>query len=72
MSAFHSYDLTLKVSDTLYIITNVSLYKNANIQGELYEAMASDDILVYDMACKTNEKYEKYWDNCEKTNLNFT
>ncbi|XP_021835827.2 zinc finger BED domain-containing protein RICESLEEPER 2-like [Spinacia oleracea] len=63
------YDLTNRVSGSLYVTSNLFFQELVNVAVLLKELTSSDDLDMCHMACKMKEKYEKYWGDPEKINL---
>ncbi|KNA23581.1 hypothetical protein SOVF_023130, partial [Spinacia oleracea] len=63
------YDLTNRVSGSLYVTSNLFFHELVNVAVLLKELTSSDDPDMCLMACKMKEKYEKYWGDPEKINL---
>ncbi|KNA22643.1 hypothetical protein SOVF_032530 [Spinacia oleracea] len=63
------YDLTNRVSGSLYVTSNLFFHELVNVAVLLKELKSSDDPDMCLMACKMKEKYEKYRGDPEKMNL---
>ncbi|KNA11902.1 hypothetical protein SOVF_130440 [Spinacia oleracea] len=63
------YDLTLRVSGSSYVTSNLFFHELVNVSALMKELVESEDPEMGIMACKMKENYEKYWGNPEKINL---
>ncbi|XP_021754810.1 zinc finger BED domain-containing protein RICESLEEPER 2-like [Chenopodium quinoa] len=63
------YELTLRVSGTSYVTSNLFFHELVNVSSLLKELCASDDPEMCSMALKMKDKYDKYWGNPEKINM---
>uniref|UniRef100_A0A803MKN7 BED-type domain-containing protein n=1 Tax=Chenopodium quinoa TaxID=63459 RepID=A0A803MKN7_CHEQI len=63
------YDLTLHVSGSLYVTSNLFFHELVSVVVLLKDLVSSDDPDMCLMACRMKEKYEKYWGDPEKINL---
>ena len=66
-----SYELTLCVSESKYVTTNLFFHELVNVSALLKELSVGDDFEMSTMANKMKEKYDKYWGDLEKINLVF-
>ncbi|XP_070025760.1 zinc finger BED domain-containing protein RICESLEEPER 1-like [Nicotiana sylvestris] len=62
------YELTLKVSGTLYITSNVHFLEICVVGSSLKELMQSEDATLKEMANNMKEKFDKYWGDPQKMN----
>ncbi|KAG6536097.1 hypothetical protein ZIOFF_001141 [Zingiber officinale] len=62
------YELTLKVSGSLYVTSNTFAHEISYIHTILKEWQQSDDIDVYSMGIRMKNKFDKYWGDPEKMN----
>ncbi|KAG6526759.1 hypothetical protein ZIOFF_016760 [Zingiber officinale] len=62
------YELTLKVSGSLYVTSNTFAHEISYIHTILKEWQQSDDIDVYSMGIRMKNKFDKYWGDPEKVN----
>ncbi|XP_042396475.1 zinc finger BED domain-containing protein RICESLEEPER 2-like [Zingiber officinale] len=62
------YELTLKVSGSLYVTSNTFAHEISYIFTILKEWQESDDLDVYSMGIKMKNKFDKYWGDPEKMN----
>ncbi|CAA2956151.1 zinc finger BED domain-containing RICESLEEPER 2-like [Olea europaea subsp. europaea] len=62
------YDMTLKVSDSLYVTSNTFFQELCEIHGELNELAKDPNSLMGKMAISMRRKHDKYWGNHEKFN----
>ena len=65
----HFYEHTLRVSNTLYVISNILFNKLAEMNSLLQDAQCNDDVEFGVMAIRMKDKYDKYWGNMEKINM---
>ena len=63
------YELTLRVSGSLYVTYNLFFHELVNVATLLKDGSASDDLEMCLMVAKMKEKYEKYWGDPKKINL---
>lgn len=64
----HFYELTLRISGSLYVTSNVFYHEISTVNYLLKEWMNSDDVDVSLMGEKMKEKYDKYWGDVNKMN----
>jgi hypothetical protein len=62
------YDVTLKISGTLYSTSNLFFQQLCTVRKNVLEYAQSPDPLMSGMASKMKIKYDKYWGNFEKMN----
>ena len=62
------YDLTLKVSGTLYATSNYVLQEICELKQELDILVDDGESLMCKMATNFMEKFDKYWGHPDKTN----
>uniref|UniRef100_A0A1U7XB00 Zinc finger BED domain-containing protein RICESLEEPER 2-like n=1 Tax=Nicotiana sylvestris TaxID=4096 RepID=A0A1U7XB00_NICSY len=62
------YELTLKVSGTLYITSNVHFLEICVVDSSLKELMQNEDAFLREMAKNMKEKFDKYWGDPHKMN----
>lgn len=62
------YELTLKVSGTLYITSNVLFLEIYVVDFSLKELMQNEDALLREMTKNMKEKVDKYWGDPHKMN----
>ncbi|XP_070026447.1 zinc finger BED domain-containing protein RICESLEEPER 1-like [Nicotiana sylvestris] len=62
------YELTLKVSGTLYITSNVHFLEICVVGSSLKELMQSEDATLKEMANNMKAKFDKYWGDPQKMN----
>nr|XP_016477304.1 PREDICTED: zinc finger BED domain-containing protein RICESLEEPER 1-like [Nicotiana tabacum] len=62
------YELTLKVSGTLYITSNVHFLEICVVGSSLKELMKNEDVAVQEIAKNMKEKFDKYWGDPHKMN----
>ena len=55
------YDLTLRVSGSLYVTSNTHVDEIGNVLVELKNCMQSDDLNMRSITVKMRERYDKYW-----------
>lgn len=65
----HFYELTLRVSGSLYVTSNKFFEEIASVDFLLKNANSSDDLELSMMADQMREKYDKYWGDIEKINM---
>ncbi|CAA0820412.1 Unknown protein [Striga hermonthica] len=65
----HFYDLTLRVSGSLFVTSNIFFDEIFEVHEHLMEWMCCDDIDLVAMARKMKEKFDKYWVDVEKFNM---
>ncbi|XP_048502686.2 zinc finger BED domain-containing protein RICESLEEPER 2-like [Beta vulgaris subsp. vulgaris] len=63
------YDLTLRVSGSLYVTSNLFFHELVNVALLLKELESSEDFEMCVIASKMKEKYDKYWGDVEKMNM---
>ncbi|XP_021742409.1 zinc finger BED domain-containing protein RICESLEEPER 2-like isoform X2 [Chenopodium quinoa] len=63
------YDLTLRVSGSLHVTSNLFFHELVSVAVLLKDLMTNDDVEMCLMATKMKEKYDKYWDDPEKMNM---
>nr|GMD89744.1 zinc finger BED domain-containing protein RICESLEEPER 2-like [Ipomoea batatas] len=63
------YDLTVKISGSLYITANVYLDEVCDVYSTLRSWLQGSDCEFSSMAKRMVEKYDKYWGNVEKMNM---
>ncbi|XP_074377937.1 zinc finger BED domain-containing protein RICESLEEPER 1-like [Apium graveolens] len=63
------YDVTLKLSGSKYCTSNVFFVELVKVQEAIVKLCSSDDMLMGDMTNRMMDKYNKYWDNMENTNI---
>ena len=64
----HFYKLTIRISGSLYVTSNVFYHEISTVNFLLKEWMKNDDVEVKLMRERMKEKYDKYWGN-EQTHL---
>lgn len=57
----HFYELTLRISGSLYTTTNLFFHEIFMVYRLLSEWIKNDDEELSKMATKMKEKYDKYW-----------
>lgn len=62
------YKLTLRVSGSLYVTSNVHFHENGELSCVLKLLVESDDIVLAMMEKRMKSKFEKYWGAPEKMN----
>ncbi|KAM3303723.1 hypothetical protein P3S67_014753 [Capsicum chacoense] len=62
------FKLTLKVSGSLYITSNIHFLEICQVGFCLSKLISSDDIVLAQMATKMKKKFEKYWGDPTKMN----
>ncbi|KZV39550.1 zinc finger BED domain-containing protein RICESLEEPER 2-like [Dorcoceras hygrometricum] len=65
------YEITLKVSGSLYITANTFAHDISSIHTILKEWQESEDIDVYSMGARMKKKFDKYWGDPDKMNKLF-
>lgn len=65
------YEITLKVSGSLYVTSNTFAHEISSIHTILKEWQESDDIDVHSMGVRMKNKIDKYWGDPDKTNKLF-
>ncbi|KAL0290619.1 UNVERIFIED_CONTAM: hypothetical protein Sangu_2565500 [Sesamum angustifolium] len=63
------YDLTNRVSGSLYVTSNTFLDEISDVDDLLKEWINVDDVDLVDMARQMKAKFDKYWGNIEKMNM---
>lgn len=63
------YELTLRVSGSLYVTSNLFFHELVNVAALLKESPISDDLDMCLMASEMKKKYDKYWGDPEKIKL---
>uniref|UniRef100_A0A803MKM4 BED-type domain-containing protein n=1 Tax=Chenopodium quinoa TaxID=63459 RepID=A0A803MKM4_CHEQI len=63
------YDLTLRVSGSLHVTSNLFFHELVSVAVLLKDLMTNDDVEMCLMATKMKEKYDKYWGDPEKMNM---
>ncbi|XP_010677727.1 zinc finger BED domain-containing protein RICESLEEPER 2-like [Beta vulgaris subsp. vulgaris] len=63
------YDLTLRVSGSLCVTSNLFFDELVNVALLLKELESSEDFEMCVIASKMKEKYDKYWGDVEKMNM---
>ncbi|KAL0546139.1 hypothetical protein IC582_016045 [Cucumis melo] len=63
------YDVTLKISGSLYTTSNLVFHQITVVQNCIRLNAGSANALLVGMANNMNAKFEKYWGNNEKNNL---
>uniref|UniRef100_A0A803LSE4 BED-type domain-containing protein n=1 Tax=Chenopodium quinoa TaxID=63459 RepID=A0A803LSE4_CHEQI len=63
------YDLTLRVSGSLHVTSNLFFHELVSVAVLLKDLMTNDDVEMCLMATKMKEKYDKYWGDPEKINM---
>ena len=63
------YELTLKVSGSLYVTANKFFEELCDIYYLLRDWQLSGDDLLGSMVKKMQDEYDKYWGNLEKMNM---
>ena len=64
----HFYELTVRISGSLYVTANVFYHEISTVNCLLRDWMFSDDVDVRSMGQKMKEKYDKYWGDPTKMN----
>ncbi|XP_055826189.1 zinc finger BED domain-containing protein RICESLEEPER 2-like [Solanum dulcamara] len=62
------YQVTLKFSETSYVISNSFLHEIFNLQKIICKYVRSEDSILSGMAKKMELKFNKYWDTFESMN----
>ncbi|XP_077219054.1 zinc finger BED domain-containing protein RICESLEEPER 1-like [Tasmannia lanceolata] len=62
------YELTVRVSGSLYVTSNTLFPEIVEVECLLQEWLESDDFHLVMMAKRMKDKYDKYWGNIEKVN----
>ncbi|KAL0297601.1 UNVERIFIED_CONTAM: hypothetical protein Sradi_6812200 [Sesamum radiatum] len=63
------YDLTNRVSGSLYVTSNTFLDEISDVDDLLKEWINGDDVDLVDMARQMKAKFDKYWGNIEKMSM---
>uniref|UniRef100_A0A803MMI1 BED-type domain-containing protein n=1 Tax=Chenopodium quinoa TaxID=63459 RepID=A0A803MMI1_CHEQI len=63
------YDLTMRVSGSLHVTSNLFFHELVSVVVLLKDLMTNDDVEMCLMATKMKEKYDKYWGDPEKMNM---
>jgi hypothetical protein len=63
------YDVTMRISGSLYVTSNMYVQEVGGIQSHLQAYCESDDYVLRTMAEKMKTKYDKYWGELDKVNL---
>ena len=63
------YDLTLKLSGTLYATSNLFFNEICEVKQELLILSEDPDNLMCQMVASMEKKFDKYWGNPEKMNI---
>ncbi|XP_063940304.1 zinc finger BED domain-containing protein RICESLEEPER 2-like [Daucus carota subsp. sativus] len=64
----HFYELTIRISGSLYVTSNIFYHEISTVNYLLKDWMKSDDIDVSLMGERMKEKYDKYWGDVHKMN----
>ena len=64
----HFYELTIRISGSLYVTSNIFYHEISTVNYLLKDWMKSDDIDVSLMGGRMKEKYDKYWGDVHKMN----
>ena len=62
----HFYELTLRVSGSLYETSNIFLHELSNVACKLIDKQESGDLKSSKIALKMQEKFDKYWKKSNK------
>ncbi|WOL04254.1 zinc finger BED domain-containing protein RICESLEEPER 2-like [Canna indica] len=62
------YDTTVRVSGSLYVISNTFWTEISDLLGAILEWTRSDDSNVKGMGTKMKTKFDKYWGNIDRMN----
>ncbi|XP_057958519.1 zinc finger BED domain-containing protein RICESLEEPER 2-like [Malania oleifera] len=65
----HFYELTIRVSGSLYVTSNTFFDEISGIDCLLKQRENSDDLKLSLMSMKMKDKYNKYWGNIDKMNM---
>ena len=60
------YEMTLRISDSLYVTTNIFFIEVSNLYWELNECIKSADDIMKNMGIHMKVKFDKYWGDIEK------
>ncbi|KAK4411770.1 hypothetical protein Sango_0250000 [Sesamum angolense] len=63
------YDLTNRVSGSLYVTSNTFLDETSDVDDLLNERINGDNVDLVDMTRQMKAKFDKYWENIEKMNM---
>jgi hypothetical protein len=63
------YDVTLSLSSSLYVTSNMYFQQLCIIQNTLNDMCVSDDPIMSAMAANMKIKYDKYWGSIDRINL---
>jgi hypothetical protein len=63
------YDVTMRLSGSLYVTSNIYFQEICGIQAHLQAFSASGDYVLSVMAEKMKMKYNKYWGDLDRVNL---
>lgn len=64
----HFYELTLRISGSLYVTSNVFYHEISTVNCLLKEWIKSDDVELKLMGERMKDKYDKYWGDVNKMN----
>lgn len=64
----HFYELTLRISGTLYVTSNGFVHEFVEVDGLLKEMEDDDDYQMREMAMRMRSKLMKYWGDVDKMN----
>ncbi|KAF7832006.1 zinc finger BED domain-containing protein RICESLEEPER 2-like [Senna tora] len=62
------YDVTLELSGSLYVTSNLAFPQLALVQSEIVKHVSSYDPLLSGMAFEMKKKFDKYWGKAENMN----
>ncbi|XP_075507578.1 zinc finger BED domain-containing protein RICESLEEPER 2-like [Primulina tabacum] len=65
----HFYKLTLRISGSLYVTSNIMFHEISEVDMLLKQWLESADFELSLMAKRMKEKYDKYWGSTEKMNM---
>ncbi|XP_075483366.1 zinc finger BED domain-containing protein RICESLEEPER 2-like [Primulina tabacum] len=65
----HFYKLTLAISGSLYVTSNIIFHEISAVDMLLKQWLVSDDFELSEMSRKMKDKFDKYWGSIEKMNM---
>ncbi|XP_075490956.1 zinc finger BED domain-containing protein RICESLEEPER 2-like [Primulina tabacum] len=65
----HFYKLTLAISGSLYVTSNIIFHEISAVDMLLKQWLGSDDFELSEMSRKMKDKFDKYWGSIEKMNM---
>ncbi|KAK4486696.1 hypothetical protein RD792_006756 [Penstemon davidsonii] len=65
----HFYDLTLRISGSLYVTSNTFLDEISDVDDLIKDWMKSGDIELREIATRMKAKFDKYWGDSDKMNM---